>query len=152
MKLPEDGLDLMEEDFYAILNCNAESTAEEIKEAYKRAALRWHPDKNQGQDEANEAFQRLSEAYSVLGNEEKRRKYDAERVQREADDQVSSLKRPHFMAKTGLVSGLGLDFLLGNGIQWPILDILMQVRRRIHVGRGRFGILGGQLLRVDDWM
>ena len=50
--------------------------AAEIKKAYRKLALQYHPDKNPGDKEAEEKFKEAAEAYDVLSNEEKRRRYD----------------------------------------------------------------------------
>jgi len=65
------------DDFYAILGLNKQATPDEIKKAYKKAALKWHPDKNPDtKAEAEKKFQRISEAYDVLSDEKKRNIYD----------------------------------------------------------------------------
>jgi molecular chaperone DnaJ len=63
-------------DYYAILNVNRKSSADEIKKAYRKLALKYHPDKNQGNKAAEEKFKEITEAYEVLGDAEKRRTYD----------------------------------------------------------------------------
>ncbi len=63
-------------DYYDILGVTKSSTAEEIKKAYRKLAIKFHPDKNPGNKEAEESFKEAAEAYDALGNEEKRRKYD----------------------------------------------------------------------------
>jgi DnaJ-class molecular chaperone len=63
-------------DYYSILNVDKKSSEEDIKKSYKKLALQYHPDKNMGNDEATEKFKEISEAYSVLGNKEKRSQYD----------------------------------------------------------------------------
>lgn len=63
-------------DPYKILGVAKEATQDEIKKAYRKLALKHHPDKNQGNKEAEEKFKELSNAYEVLSDEEKRRKYD----------------------------------------------------------------------------
>ena len=63
-------------DYYSILDVNKKSTEEEIKKSYKKLALQYHPDKNPGNEEACEKFKIISEAYSVIGNKEKREQYD----------------------------------------------------------------------------
>lgn len=63
-------------DYYDILGVSKSSTADEIKKAYRKLAIKFHPDKNPGNKEAEESFKEAAEAYDVLGNEEKRRKYD----------------------------------------------------------------------------
>ena len=52
-----------------ILGVNHNSTKEEIKKAYKKLAMQWHPDKNQGSEEAEQKFKQISEAYQLLSNE-----------------------------------------------------------------------------------
>ena len=64
------------DDYYQILNLNRETTDEEIKRSYRRLALQFHPDRNPMNKEAEEKFKEISEAYSILGDPEKRREYD----------------------------------------------------------------------------
>ena len=66
----------MNKDYYNILNLNKFSTQEEIKKSYKKLALKYHPDKNQDDEECKKIFQEITEAYSILSDEEKRKKYD----------------------------------------------------------------------------
>jgi curved DNA-binding protein len=63
-------------DCYSILGVNRDATQEEIKRAYRRLALEYHPDRNPKDKEAEEIFKEIGEAYAVLGNQEKRRAYD----------------------------------------------------------------------------
>jgi len=63
-------------DYYKILGVSKNSSEEEIKKAYKKLALQYHPDKNPGNKEAEEKFKEINEAYEVLGDPEKRKKYD----------------------------------------------------------------------------
>ena len=63
-------------DYYAILGVSKDATQDEIKHAYRKLAIKWHPDKNQGDKAAEEKFKDITEAYSVLGDEEKRKEYD----------------------------------------------------------------------------
>ena len=62
--------------YYKTLGVSPDATEDEIRKAYKKLAIKWHPDKNQNKEEAEEKFKAISEAYSVLGNKEKRREYD----------------------------------------------------------------------------
>lgn len=64
------------EDYYVTLGLSRNATLEEIKTSYRRLALKFHPDKNPGNQEAEEKFKRLSEAYQVLSDTEKRQLYD----------------------------------------------------------------------------
>ncbi|MGC8876825.1 DnaJ C-terminal domain-containing protein [Thermus sp.] len=63
-------------DYYAILGVSREATQEEIKRAYRRLALQYHPDKNPGDKGAEERFKEINEAYAVLSDPEKRAQYD----------------------------------------------------------------------------
>ena len=63
-------------DYYSILGLNRDARDEEIKKAYRKLALRYHPDKNPEDDSAGEKFKQISEAYDILSNEGKRRQYD----------------------------------------------------------------------------
>src|SRR5262245_46604483 len=63
-------------DYYRILGVHLEATEDEIRRAYRRLALQWHPDRNRGSAEASERFKEISEAYGVLMDRTKRREYD----------------------------------------------------------------------------
>ena len=64
------------EDFYAILGVNKNATQSEIKKAYRKLAVKYHPDKNSGNKVAEDKFKKISEAYAVLSDEQKRSEYD----------------------------------------------------------------------------
>ncbi len=63
-------------DYYAILGVNKNASAEEIKKAFRKLAVKYHPDRNPGNQQAEEKFKEISEAYEVLSDHEKRQKYD----------------------------------------------------------------------------
>lgn len=63
-------------DYYEVLGVSKSADATEIKKAYRKLALKYHPDKNPGDKEAEEKFKEAAEAYDVLSNEEKKRRYD----------------------------------------------------------------------------
>ena len=66
----------MKQDYYEILGLSKGATAAEIKKAYRKKAIEFHPDKNEGDAHAEEMFKKAAEAYEILGNEDKRAKYD----------------------------------------------------------------------------
>ena len=66
----------MKEDYYEILGVNKSASDSEIKKAYRKKAIKYHPDKNPGDSSAEENFKKAAEAYEVLGNSDKRAKYD----------------------------------------------------------------------------
>jgi len=63
-------------DYYEVLGLQRNVSLDEIKKAYRRLALQYHPDKNPGNPEAEEKFKEAAEAYGVLSDEEKRARYD----------------------------------------------------------------------------
>ncbi len=63
-------------DYYKILGVEKGATQDEIKKAYRKLAVKYHPDKNEGDKAAEEKFKQISEAYAVLSDEEKRKEYD----------------------------------------------------------------------------
>jgi molecular chaperone DnaJ len=62
--------------FYEVLGCSRESTPDELRRAYKREALKHHPDRNGGDPKAEATFKEVNEAYQVLSDEQKRQVYD----------------------------------------------------------------------------
>lgn len=73
-----------ERDYYAILGVSETATDDEIKRAYRKLALQYHPDRNRGDKRAEERFKGISEAYAVLMDARRRREYDSLRRSRAA--------------------------------------------------------------------
>ncbi len=63
-------------DYYEVLGINKDASVEEIKKAYRKSAMKYHPDRNPGDKEAEEKFKECGEAYEVLSDETKRQRYD----------------------------------------------------------------------------
>ncbi len=66
----------IQRDYYEVLSVTKTASGEEIKRSYKKLALKYHPDRNPGDEEAVERFKEAAEAYEVLGDESKRARYD----------------------------------------------------------------------------
>ncbi len=67
---------MAQKDYYSILGLSKSASQEEIKKAYRRLAMKYHPDHNPGDKDAEARFKNISEAYAVLSDPEKRRQYD----------------------------------------------------------------------------
>ncbi|GAB5443269.1 MAG: molecular chaperone DnaJ [Fuerstiella sp.] len=67
---------MAQRDYYEVLGVSRSASADEIKKAYRKLALKYHPDRNQGDDEAVAKFKEASEAFDVLSDSTKRQRYD----------------------------------------------------------------------------
>lgn len=66
----------MAEDYYKLLGVSKSATKDELKKAFRKLAMKYHPDKNKDDKVAEEKFKKINEAYAVLSNDEKRKQYD----------------------------------------------------------------------------
>ncbi|MBU3916431.1 DnaJ domain-containing protein [bacterium] len=66
----------MTTDYYEVLEIKKNATKAEIKKAYKKMAMKYHPDRNKGEKQAEEKFKKINEAYAVLSDDTKRKQYD----------------------------------------------------------------------------
>ena len=63
-------------DYYEVLGVGISASPEEIKKAYRKTAMKYHPDQNEGDSVAEEKFKEASEAYEILSDTQKKAKYD----------------------------------------------------------------------------
>jgi len=98
--------------YYELLGVPQEASADEIRKAYRKLALKHHPDKNPGDKQAEERFKELAAAYAVLSDSEKRREYDAV---------LAGRGRPHAPEWSGEWPGFE-----GGPARWSVDDILRQ--------------------------
>ena len=110
-------------DFYEVLGVSKDASAEDIKKAYRKLAVKYHPDKNPGNKEAEEKFKEAAEAYAVLSDPDKKAKYDR-------------------FGHAG-VDGAGPDFSGGFGNLNDILNDLFGGGFSGFSGFGGFGGFGG---------
>ncbi len=118
-------------DYYEILGISRNASQEEVKQAYRQLALKYHPDRNPGNKEAEERFKEAAEAYSVLGDGEKRSTYD--RFGHEG------LRGEGFSGFSGFNASVFEDFedILGNFFGFGDIFGTGDRRRRGRVQRGR---------------
>lgn len=89
-------------DYYEILGIQRDASSEEIKKAYRKLAMQYHPDRNPGDEEAERKFKEASEAYEVLRDAQKRQRYD---------------RFGHEGVKGGGFEGFGFDFDLSDALR-----------------------------------
>ena len=82
-------------DYYKILGISQQANAEQIKQAYRKLAKKYHPDLNPDDPEAEERFKEVSEAYEVLADEAKRKEYDLKRRKTEDRNDRSKKEQGH---------------------------------------------------------
>ena len=63
-------------DYYEVLGVDRSASSEELKKAYRKVAMKYHPDRNPGDEEAEEKLKEASEAFEVLSDQGKRQRYD----------------------------------------------------------------------------
>lgn len=113
-------------DYYEVLGVQKGASAEEIKKAYRKMAIKYHPDKNPGDKAAEEKFKEAAEAYDVLSDAEKRAKYD---------------KYGHAMGPQGFGGGGGYGGFSGGGMSME--DIFAHFGDIFGGGFGGEGGFGG---------
>ncbi len=105
----------MAKDYYQILGVPRNASQEQIKKAYRKLAMQYHPDRNPGKEQwANDKFKEMNEAFGVLGDPQKRQQYDRFGTAGDIGDIFGSpFTRTTFedLMKDFRGSGLGFDFL-----------------------------------------
>lgn len=113
----------MSQDYYELLGVSRSSSKDEIKKAYRKLAIKYHPDKNPGDKEAEEKFKEISHAYEVLSDPKKKQMYD---------QYGSAAFEPGGMGSAGMGGGAG------GGFHDPF-DIFREVFGGAAGGQGGFG-------------
>lgn len=96
-------------DYYEVLMVSKEASDDEIKKSYRKLAMEFHPDRNVGDKEAEEKFKEAAEAYGVLGDPEKRQRYD-----RYGHAGLEGMNAPHFNDVQSIFDVFGDLFGLGD--------------------------------------
>ncbi len=102
-------------DYYKILGVSESATAEEIKKIYRDLAKKYHPDRNKGNKQTEDRFKEINEAYDVLGDADKRKKYDQFRKLGGASFGGGNLSWEELMKQ---FSGPGVRFQTGKGFDF----------------------------------
>ncbi|HZV21560.1 MAG TPA: J domain-containing protein [Hyphomicrobiales bacterium] len=104
----------MDKDLYAILGVKKTASNDEIRRAYRKLAKDLHPDQNKNNPKAEEQFKRVSAAFAILGNPDKRRRYDAGEIDAMGNERANPFYRDHGAFREGADGGFG-GFGAGGG-------------------------------------
>jgi curved DNA-binding protein len=140
-------------DYYETLGVKKESSSQDIKKAYRKLAMKYHPDRNKGDREAEEKFKKISEAYAVLSDPEKRKQFDtfgsADFQQRYSQEDIfRGFDLGDILKEFGL-GGLGGEFRTAAGQGSPFESFFFQSGGP-GGGRGSFRTTAQQPQRGSD--
>jgi DnaJ-class molecular chaperone len=105
----------MNKDLYAILGVKRTASNDEIRRAYRKLAKDLHPDQNKGDPKAEEQFKLVSAAFAVLGNPEKRKRYDAGEIDAMGNERANPFYRDYPGGEAGTRGGFDGGFNAGGG-------------------------------------
>jgi molecular chaperone DnaJ len=125
-------------DYYNILGVKRDATEREIKQVYRKLARKYHPDVNPGDKSAEAKFKQINEAYEVLSDKEKRKKYDRYGDQWQYADQLDEAARQQ-ASRQGFSQGGGARVHFGEGDLGNLFDELFQGFRSSQQARPRRG-------------
>ena len=91
----------MAQDPYSVLGVSRASSPDEIRKAYRKLAKQYHPDRNQGDPKAEEKFKSISAAFDIIGDEEKKRRYDAGEIDADGNERPTMRRGPYGGAGAG---------------------------------------------------
>jgi len=133
-------------DYYSVLGVDKKASGEEIKKAFRKLAVKYHPDRNPDNKAAEEKFKEISEAYEVLGDAEKRKKYDqfaryGRPMGREATGRNTSPWGNTYQTRTS--NDMDFDFGRYNSFDEFIADLLGRPFSNTRTQSTGFGDFGG---------
>lgn len=123
-------------DLYAVLEIDRNATAAQIKKAYRRLALKWHPDKNGNDTESNEKFKAISAAYDVLGDTQRRKQYD---TSGRIDNRQAEDLNPYEVFEKAF-AGYEMEELVGD-------DMILRLQAKLFHGNRRISVVPTCLYR-----
>jgi len=133
-------------DFYELLGLERTANQGQIKHAYRKLAMKYHPDKNPGDEEAAEKFKELSTAYAVLSDPNKKRQYD---LHGEGDGGAAELSSIN-VEDLGTVGRLFGALISKAGIPVPTEITQKVLTAAQHLGAGRTEVPGFDMPKVED--
>ena len=129
---------------YAILGLDSTASIDDVKKAYKKLAMKYHPDKNPGDEEAADKFKELSTAYAVLSDPNKKRQYDLHGEEGSVAD-LGSVN----VEDLGTVGRLFGALVSKAGIPVPTEITQKVLTAAQHLGRGATSVPGFDLPHVE---